>query len=148
MISVTIFDSGRTLNAQTLEAFWISIAHAKPLSVGINCALGTDQMRPYVEEFSRIAGVIQLLPECRTTRSPFTHRLSSPARGYGPPHARLRGQRWLNIAGGCCGNTPEHIKCIAEAVRDIAPRPLPQRAPVTTYAGLEPFTLRPEFRSR
>ena len=145
-ISVTIFDSGRTLNAQTLEAFWISVAHARPLSVGINCALGPDQMRPYVEEFSHIA-------TCYFSCYP-NAGLPDPLSPTGFPllpadmGSLMRDfaeQGWLNIAGGCCGNTPEHIKCIANAVRGIPPRPLPQRAPVTAYAGLEPLTLRPEI---
>jgi 5-methyltetrahydrofolate--homocysteine methyltransferase len=145
-ISVTIFDSGRTLNAQTLEAFWISVAHARPLSVGINCALGPDQMRPYVEEFSRIA-------TCYFSCYP-NAGLPDPLSPTGFPllpedmGALMRdfaGQGWLNIAGGCCGNTPEHIRCIAEALRDVAPRKLPAPKSVTSYAGLEPLTLRPEI---
>ena len=81
MISVTIFDSGRTLNAQTVEAFWISIAHARPLSVGINCALGPEQMRPFVEELSQRRDLLlQLLPQCRPARSAFPHRLPACCR--------------------------------------------------------------------
>jgi len=168
-ISVTIFDSGRTLNAQTLEAFWISVAHARPLSVGINCALGPDQMRPYVEEFSRIA-------TCYFSCYP-NAGLPDPLSPTGFPllpedMGRLMRdfaeQGWLNIAGGCCGNTPEHIRCIAEALRGVEPRKLPLVAvalratdsgdtvslkdPVarsatatSQYAGLEPLTLRPEI---
>ena len=156
-ISVTIFDSGRTLNAQTLEAFWISVAHARPLSVGINCALGPDQMRPYVEEFSRIA-------TCYFSCYP-NAGLPDPLSPTGFPllpedmGRLMRGfaeQGWLNIAGGCCGNTPEHIRCIAEALKDVAPRkvagagPAPDRRAardgyLSQYAGLEPLTLRPEI---
>jgi 5-methyltetrahydrofolate--homocysteine methyltransferase len=148
-ISVTIFDSGRTLNAQTLEAFWLSVAHARPLSVGINCALGPDQMRPYVEEFSR------LVP-CYFSCYP-NAGLPDPLSPTGFPllpvdmGALMRdfaAEGWLNIAGGCCGNTPEHIHCIAEALRDVRPRRLVERsvqpAP-SQYAGLEPLTLRPEI---
>jgi len=175
MISVTIFDSGRTLNAQTLEAFWISVAHAKPLSVGINCALGPDQMRPYVEEFSRIA-------TCYFSCYP-NAGLPDPLSPTGFPllpedmgllMRDFAANGWLNIAGGCCGNTPEHIKCITDALRDVAPRkvavdlratesevaaavpgggsPNPlnlvnpvQKISPSQYAGLEPLTLRPEI---
>ena len=91
MISVTIFDSGRTLNAQTLEAFWISVAQAKPLSVGINCALGPDQMRPFVEEFSKLATCyFSCYPNAGLPDPALAHRLSPPAGGHGPAHARLR----------------------------------------------------------
>ena len=145
-ISVTIFDSGRTLNAQTLEAFWLSVAHAKPLSVGINCALGPEQMRPFVEELSQVA-------ECYFSCYP-NAGLPDPLsptgfpklpEDMGPLMRDFAEQGWLNIAGGCCGNTPEHIRCIAEALRDVPPRSLPRRKPVTAYAGLEPLTLRPEI---
>jgi 5-methyltetrahydrofolate--homocysteine methyltransferase len=161
-ISVTIFDSGRTLNAQTLEAFWISVAHARPLSVGINCALGPDQMRPYVEEFSGIA-------TCYFSCYP-NAGLPDPLSPTGFPllpedMGRLMldfaRQGWLNIAGGCCGNTPEHIRCIAEALKDVAPRKVAGAGPapgpadgssraardgyLSQYAGLEPLTLRPEI---
>ncbi|MCE0522766.1 MAG: methionine synthase [Methylacidiphilales bacterium] len=166
-ISVTIFDSGRTLNAQTLEAFWISVAHARPLSVGINCALGPDQMRPYVEEFSRIATCyFSCYPNAGLPDplSPTGFPLLPGDMGLLMREFAERG--WLNIAGGCCGNTPEHIACIAEALRDIAPRKLEvgrkkeeglnadsslALLPSTfsllpsQYAGLEPLTLRPEI---
>jgi len=145
-ISVTIFDSGRTLNAQTVEAFWISIAHANPLSVGINCALGPAQMRPFVEELSRVA-------TCYFSCYP-NAGLPDPLSPTGFPllpedmgslMADYARQGWLNIAGGCCGNTPEHIRRIAEALRNIPPRRLPSMAKATSYAGLESLTLRPEI---
>ena len=145
-ISVTIFDSGRTLNAQTLPAFWLTVAHAKPLSVGLNCALGPEQMRPFVEELS---GVATCYFSCYPNAG-----LPDPLSPTGFPllpedmgllMRDFAEQGWLNIAGGCCGNTPEHIKCIAEALRDVAPCALPQRAPITSYAGLEPLYLRPEI---
>ena len=151
-ISVTIFDSGRTLNAQTLEAFWISVAHARPLSVGINCALGPEQMRPYVEEF---ANLVPCYFSCYPNAglpdplSPTGFPLLPP--DMGAMMRAFAAEGWLNIAGGCCGNTPEHIHCIAEALQDVRPR----RArgygangfvlPMTQYAGLEPLTLRPEI---
>jgi 5-methyltetrahydrofolate--homocysteine methyltransferase len=145
-ISVTIFDSGRTLNAQTLEAFWISVAHAKPLSVGINCALGPDQMRPYVEEFSRIATCyFSCYPNAGLPDPLSPTGFPLLPEDMGPLMRDFAEQGWLNIAGGCCGNTPEHIRCIAEALRDVPPRALPAPKSVTSYAGLEPLTLRPEI---
>jgi 5-methyltetrahydrofolate--homocysteine methyltransferase len=147
-ISVTIFDSGRTLNAQTLEAFWLSVAHARPLSVGINCALGPDQMRPYIEEFSRIATCyFSCYPNAGLPDPLSPTGFPLLPEDMGPLMRDFAAQGWLNIAGGCCGNTPEHIRCIAEAMRGVKPRPLPIAAAVPTsqYAGLEPLTLRPEI---
>jgi 5-methyltetrahydrofolate--homocysteine methyltransferase len=145
-ISVTIFDSGRTLNAQTLEAFWISIAHAKPLSVGINCALGPDQMRPYIEEFSRMATCyFSCYPNAGLPDPLSPTGFPLLPQDMGPLMRDFAAQGWLNIAGGCCGNTPEHIACIAEALKDVATRKLPAPKSITQYAGLEPLTLRPEI---
>ncbi|HEV3271084.1 MAG TPA: methionine synthase [Candidatus Methylacidiphilales bacterium] len=155
-ISVTIFDSGRTLNAQTLEAFWISVAHARPLSVGINCALGPDQMRPYVEEFSRIATCyFSCYPNAGLPDPLSPTGFPLLPEDMGPLMRDFAGQGWLNIAGGCCGNTPEHIRCIAEALKDVKPRKVEGRRkkeevpntalPPSQYAGLEPLTLRPEI---
>jgi len=145
-ISVTIFDSGRTLNAQTLEAFWISVAHARPLSVGINCALGPDQMRPYIEEFSNLATCyFSCYPNAGLPDPLSPTGFPLLPEDMGPLMRDFAEQGWLNIAGGCCGNTPEHIRCIAEALRDVAPRKLPAPKSITAYAGLEPLTLRPEI---
>jgi len=169
-ISVTIFDSGRTLNAQTLEAFWISVAHARPLSVGINCALGPDQMRPYVEELSRIATCyFSCYPNAGLPDPLSPTGFPLLPEDMGPLMRNFAEQGWLNIVGGCCGNTPEHIKCIADAVRDVAPRKVKNSHPElvegsvqsasnpinlvnpvkkispSQYAGLEPLTLRPEI---
>jgi 5-methyltetrahydrofolate--homocysteine methyltransferase len=145
-ISVTIFDSGRTLNAQTVEAFWISVAHARPLSVGINCALGPEQMRPFVEELSRVATCyFSCYPNAGLPDPLSPTGFPLLPEDMGPLMRDFAEQGWLNIAGGCCGNTPEHIACIAEAVRDVKPRALPSAAPATQYAGLEPLSLRPEI---
>jgi 5-methyltetrahydrofolate--homocysteine methyltransferase len=145
-ISVTIFDSGRTLNAQTVEAFWISVAHARPLSVGINCALGPAQMRPFVEELSRVATCyFSCYPNAGLPDPLSPTGFPLLPEDMGPLMRDFAEQGWLNIVGGCCGNTPEHIACIAEAVRDVKPRALPAAAPVTQYAGLESLTLRPEI---
>ena len=163
-ISVTIFDSGRTLNAQTLQAFWLSVAHANPLSVGINCALGPEQMRPFVEELSNVATCyFSCYPNAGLPDPLSPTGFPKLPEDMGPLMRDFAEQGWLNIAGGCCGNTPEHIRCIAEAVRGVAPRkvkgksekekgedssellpfnfyPLP-----SSYAGLEPLVLRPEI---
>src|ERR1700761_370893 len=145
-ISVTIFDSGRTLNAQTLEAFWLSVAHARPLSVGINCALGPEQMRPFVEEFSKVATCyFSCYPNAGLPDPLSPTGFPKLPEDMGPLMRDFCDQGWLNIVGGCCGNTPEHIKCIADAVKGATPRPLPPRSKLTQYAGLEATTLRPEI---
>src|SRR5277367_3913455 len=138
-ISVTIFDSGRTLNAQTLEAFWISVAHARPLSVGINCALGPEQMRPFIEEFSRLATCyFSCYPNAGLPDPLSPTGFPLLPEDMGPLMRDFAEQGWLNIAGGCCGNTPAHIKSITESLRDVAPRQLPTPVATSQYAGLEP----------
>jgi len=125
MISGTITDaSGRTLSGQTLEAFYTSIRHAKPLSVGLNCALGATQMRPHIEELSQIA-------ECYTSAYP-NAGLPNAFGEYDeqPTETAHIIEEWaqegfVNIVGGCCGTTPDHIKHIADYVRDFKPRALP-----------------------
>ncbi|HXL57334.1 MAG TPA: homocysteine S-methyltransferase family protein, partial [Chitinophagaceae bacterium] len=125
MISGTITDaSGRTLSGQTLEAFYISVKHAKPLSVGLNCALGAKEMRNHIEELSQIA-------ECYTSAYP-NAGLPNAMGEYDeqPDETAHFIEEWaregfVNIVGGCCGTTPEHIKHIAEHVRRYKPRELP-----------------------
>jgi 5-methyltetrahydrofolate--homocysteine methyltransferase len=142
MISVTIADaSGRTLSGQTLEAFYNSILHARPFSVGINCALGPRQMRPHVEELARIAG-------CYVTCYP-NAGMPNPFGGYDETPAEMAAtlaefarNGWVNLLGGCCGSTPAHIKAIATAVKGMAPRPLPPPAAAALrLSGLEPLTV-------
>ncbi|HEV7333454.1 MAG TPA: homocysteine S-methyltransferase family protein [Flavisolibacter sp.] len=125
MISGTITDaSGRTLSGQTLEAFYTSIRHARPLSVGLNCALGAQEMRPHIEELSSLA-------ECFTSAYPNAGLPN--AMGEYDEHPQDTAhfiEEWakegfVNIVGGCCGTTPDHIRHIAEHVRKIKPRPLP-----------------------
>src|SRR5256712_10309677 len=144
MVSVTITDrSGRTLSGQTVEAFWNSIAHMPLLSVGINCALGAKQMRPYLEELASIAPVFIScypnagLPNAFGGFDETPEIMSADLREFAE-----RG--WLNIVGGCCGTTPEHIKAIAEAVREFAPRARVTPEPYTRLSGLEPMTIRPD----
>ena len=125
MISGTITDaSGRTLSGQTLEAFYTSVAHAKPLSVGLNCALGAAEMRPHIAELSKIAS-------CYTSAYPNAGLPNSMGLYEEEPEETAHfleewaKQGFVNIVGGCCGTTPDHIRHIAEQVRDIRPRPLP-----------------------
>jgi 5-methyltetrahydrofolate--homocysteine methyltransferase len=137
MISVTITDaSGRTLSGQTIGGFYASIAHARPFSVGINCALGGRQMRPYVEELSSIA-------QCYTTCYP-NAGLPNAFGGYDETPADMAAvlgdfasNGWLNMAGGCCGSTPAHIAAIADAVRPFPPRRAPVHTAAMRLSGLE-----------
>lgn len=125
MISGTITDaSGRTLSGQTLEAFYTSVMHAKPLSIGLNCALGAKEMRPHIEELSQIAscfvsaypnaGLPNAMGEYDEHPEETAHFLEDWAK-----------EGWVNIVGGCCGTTPDHIRHIAEEVKNIVPRQLP-----------------------
>ncbi len=140
-ISGTITDrSGRTLSGQTVEAFWNSIKHAKPFAVGLNCALGAEMMRPYVAELSRVA-------ECLVTAHP-NAGLPNAFGEYdeGPEETGAELGEWaragiLNIVGGCCGTTPEHIQAIAGIVRNVAPRTVPERPKALRLSGLEAFEL-------
>ena len=125
MISGTITDaSGRTLSGQTLEAFYISVMHAKPLSVGLNCALGAQEMRPHIEELSQIAG-------CFTSAYPNAGLPNAFGEYDEQPHQTAHiieewaQNGWLNIVGGCCGTTPDHIKHIADEVAKFEPRQVP-----------------------
>jgi 5-methyltetrahydrofolate--homocysteine methyltransferase len=125
MISGTITDaSGRTLSGQTLEAFYTSVMHAEPLSVGLNCALGASEMRAHIEELSQIAA-------CFTSAYPNAGLPNAMGEYDEEPHQTAHfieewaKQGFVNIVGGCCGTTPDHIKHIAEQVKKISPRPLP-----------------------
>ena len=141
MISVTITDaSGRTLSGQTIGAFYNSIRHARPFSVGINCALGGAAMRPYVEELAGLA-------DCFVTCYP-NAGLPNAFGGYDESPADMAAvlgdfaaQGWLNLVGGCCGSTPAHIAAIAEAVRPHPPRVAPSRRHALQLSGLEPLTI-------
>ncbi len=144
MVSGTITDaSGRTLSGQTVEANWISIKHAKPLSFGLNCALGAAQMRPYIEEISRLA-------DCYVCCYP-NAGLPNTFGGYDETPTETAAlledfakNGFVNIVGGCCGTTPEHIKAIAAIVKNLPPRPLPRPAPHSSFSGLEPLVIRPD----
>ncbi len=141
MLSVTITDqSGRTLSGQTPEAFWHSVSHARPLSVGINCALGPDLMRPFVVDLARVA-------DCALSAYP-NAGLPNAFGGYDETPASMGKhlEEWarsglLNIVGGCCGTTPDHIAAFARAVKGVAPRVVAEPAPGLRLSGLEPFFL-------
>ena len=146
VISGTIADmSGRTLSGQNVEAFWISIAHAPALlSVGINCGLGSADMRPFLQEFSRVAP----LPVCCYPNAGLPNEFG----GYDEtPHfmaaqvESYAAEGWLNVAGGCCGTTPEHIEAIVEAVRRHKPRKCPQPRSTLCLSGLEPLIFRDDL---
>jgi 5-methyltetrahydrofolate--homocysteine methyltransferase len=151
MISVTITDrSGRTLSGQTLDAFYTSIEHARPLSVGINCALGAREMRPYMAELARIAGCyVSCYPNAGLPNA-FGEYDQLPDE-TGELLAEFGRSGFLNIVGGCCGTTPAHVAAVARAVAGIAPRPLPPPGGpdtgvgrLTHYSGLETVVLRPD----
>jgi len=141
MLSATITDnSGRTLSGQTISAFYTSIAHARPFSVGINCALGGRQMRPYVEELASIA-------RCFVTCYP-NAGLPNAFGAYDETPADMAGvlgdfarNGWLNMVGGCCGSTPAHIAAIADAVKAIPPRRLPEPQVAMRLSGLEQIVI-------
>ncbi len=139
MISGTITDaSGRTLSGQTAEAFWYSVRHADPVSIGFNCALGADQLRQHVLALSRVADTcVSAHPNAG---------LPNEMGDYDETPEQMAGQlrEWaksglVNIIGGCCGTTPEHIRAISEAVADIPPRKIPNIPTHMTLSGLEPF---------
>ncbi|HEY1313357.1 MAG TPA: methionine synthase, partial [Steroidobacteraceae bacterium] len=141
IVSGTISDaSGRTLSGQTTEAFWNSIRHARPAVVGLNCALGGRQLRPYIEEMARIADTYVCaypnagLPNAFGEYDETAHETAAIL-------AEFAASGFVNMVGGCCGTTPEHIRQMARAVAGIAPRALPSIAPACRLAGLEPLTI-------
>lgn len=141
LISGTITDrSGRTLSGQTPEAFWLSIAHAKPFAVGLNCALGADEMRPHIAAISKVtdthviafpnAGLPNAFGEYDETPEDMTRQM-----------APWVSDGLVNILGGCCGSTPEHIAAIYKATQGKAPRQIPMIKPSLRLSGLEPFEI-------
>ncbi|MEM9555823.1 MAG: methionine synthase [Acidobacteriota bacterium] len=144
MLSVTITDkSGRTLSGQTIEAAWLSVAHARPLSIGLNCALGAHDMRAHVEDLSDLAPVhVSCYPNAGLPNA-FGGYDETPAETSGVLH-EFAEAGWLNLAGGCCGTTPDHISAIAEALDGVAPRRPPAAPTLTMFSGLEPVILRPD----
>ncbi|HYC44596.1 MAG TPA: methionine synthase [Burkholderiales bacterium] len=143
MISGTITDaSGRTLSGQTPEAFWNAVRHAKPLTIGLNCALGAKLMRPYIEEISGIADTYV----CAYPNAGLPNPLAETGYDETPEQtaAFLREfaeSGFINVAGGCCGTTPAHIRAMAEALRDLPPRKVPKIEHRTRLSGLEPLNI-------
>ncbi|MFJ3470876.1 methionine synthase [Pseudomonas sp. NPDC090201] len=141
MISGTITDaSGRTLSGQTTEAFWNSVRHAKPISVGLNCALGASDLRPYLEELSNKADTQVSAHPNAGLPNEFGEYDESPAE-MAAVVEEFAQSGFLNIVGGCCGTTPAHIKAIANAVSKYAPRAIPDIPKACRLSGLEPFTI-------
>ncbi len=143
MISGTVTDaSGRILSGQTVTAFWYSIRHAKPLTVGLNCALGAALMRPYVEELSRIADTYI----CIYPNAGLPNPMSETGFDEGPKDTasflnEFARSGFVNVVGGCCGTTPDHIRAITQAVASLPPRKVPVIPPAMRLSGLEPFTI-------
>ena len=143
-LSFTAIDkSGRNLSGQTVEAFWLSVQHADPLIVGVNCSLGAAEMRPFVEDMAGIATTwVACYPNAGLPNEFGLHDEQ--------PHdtSRLLGEFALdglvNVVGGCCGTTPDHVRAIAAAVQGVQPRALPERERLTRFSGLEPFTITPD----
>jgi len=146
MLSFTIPDlSGRTLSGQTVEAYWNSISHFPLLSVGINCALGPVEMRPFIEELAGIAGVpVSSHPNAGLPNPMLPTGFPETPESFAPQLADWARNGWLNLAGGCCGTTPAHIRALAAAVRGMAPRVVPKPVRLTRLSGLEALNLRPE----
>ncbi|MCR9165802.1 MAG: methionine synthase [Nannocystaceae bacterium] len=145
ILSVTITDrSGRTLSGQTIEAFWASVEHAKPLAVGVNCALGAKDMRPYVAKLAEIADTFVScypnagLPNAFGEYDEHPHMTSGELLEFAESGL-------VNIVGGCCGTTPEHIEAIVQRLGDVAPREVPTlESPDSVYSGLEPLVVSPQ----
>ncbi len=140
-ISGTITDrSGRTLSGQTAEAFWNSVRHARPFAVGFNCALGADLMRPFIAELSRVADTL-------VAAYPNAGLPNAMGQYDEQPHETAHFiEEWarsglVNIVGGCCGTTPDHIRHVAGEVAGVTPRAIPQRPVAMRLSGLEPFEL-------
>ena len=143
MISGTVTDaSGRILSGQTVTAFWHSVRHAKPLTVGLNCALGATLMRPYAQELSTIADTFV----CIYPNAGLPNPMSDTGFDETPDVTsslvkEFANSGFINIAGGCCGTTPAHINAIYESIKSLPPRVVPSFAPVTKLSGLEPFII-------
>src|ERR1700758_4412740 len=147
MASGTITDaSGRTLTGQTTEAFWISISHAPLLSVGLNCALGPKELRPYIEELARIAPInVSCYPNAGLPDPLSPTGFPATPESLAPQLREWAELGWLNIVGGCCGTTPAHIAALAGLVKDLPPRRLPDLQRTTQLSGLEPYKIGQSF---
>ncbi|MFN8076472.1 MAG: methionine synthase [Kineosporiaceae bacterium] len=143
-ISVTIVDlSGRTLTGQTVDAFWTSVSHARPLAVGVNCSLGAAEMRPHVEQLAKLSTSYVACHPNAGLPNAFGGYDQTPAETAGLLR-EFAAEGLLNLVGGCCGTTPGHISAIAEAVRDVRPREVVAEDGRTHFSGLETFTIGPD----
>ena len=141
MISGTITDqSGRTLSGQTAEAFWNSVRHVEPFTVGLNCALGAEQLRPYVAELARLSDTNLCTYPNAGLPNEFGEYDQTPEE-MGELIGEWAKDGLVNVVGGCCGTTPDHIHAIAEAIANKAPRPIPEVERKLRLSGLEPFAL-------
>jgi 5-methyltetrahydrofolate--homocysteine methyltransferase len=141
MISMTITDlSGRNLSGHTVEAFWYAVRHARPVTVGLNCSFGAQQLRPHVQALAAVADTLLMaypnagLPNDLGAYDERPDQTAAHIRGWAE-------QGLVNIVGGCCGSTPAHIRAIAEAVQGLPPRKIPSAPRITCLAGLEPMTI-------
>jgi 5-methyltetrahydrofolate--homocysteine methyltransferase len=145
MASLFLDVSGRTMSGQTLEAFWNSISHVPLLSVGLNCAFGPEQARPYIEELSSLAPIyVSAYPNAGLPNPLAETGYDLLPKDMAPMLREWADNGWLNIVGGCCGTTPAHIKAIADAVSGLPPRKVPTVADYSRFSGLEALTIRPE----
>jgi len=140
-LSLTVTDlSGRTLSGQTVEAFWYSVRHAKPFAVGLNCAFGAQDLRPFVAELSRIADTLILAYPNAGLPNELGDYIETPDM-TASELSEWACSGFLNIVGGCCGTTPDHIRAIAEAVEGVPPRHVPKHKAALRLAGLEAATV-------
>jgi 5-methyltetrahydrofolate--homocysteine methyltransferase len=146
LLSFTITDlSGRTLSGQTVEAYWNSVSHFPLLSIGINCALGPKEMRPFIEELSGLAPIyVSAYPNAGLPNPMLPTGFPETPETLAPQLADWASSGWLNIVGGCCGTTPAHIWNIAQAAGKFAPRVPPKVEPYLRLSGLEALTIRPD----
>jgi 5-methyltetrahydrofolate--homocysteine methyltransferase len=141
MMSMTLTDlSGRNLSGHTVEAFWHAVRHAKPVTIGLNCSFGATQLRPHVKTLSELADtLIMIYPNAGLPNELGAYdEMPETTAGFVGEWA-VAGQ--VNVLGGCCGSTPDHIAAMAQKVAGLPPRSLPELTPVTRLAGLEPFTM-------
>ncbi len=146
MLSFTITDlSGRTLSGQTVEAYWNSVSHFPLLSIGLNCALGPKEMRPFIEELSGLAPIyLSAYPNAGLPNPMLPTGFPETPETLAPQLADWAAAGWLNIVGGCCGTTPAHITALARAAGKFPPRVPPKTEPWLRLSGLEALTIRPD----
>ena len=146
MLSFTITDqSGRTLSGQTVEGYWNSVSNIELLSVGINCALGPKEMRPYIEELSKIAPInVSSYPNAGLPNPLLPTGFPETPETLAPQLKEWAQNGWLNIVGGCCGTTPDHIRVLSESVKNCAPRELSKPEQWLRLSGMEALTVRPD----